>query len=63
MKDKGKKRERLPRLIIDSIAERTGYSRRYVRAVIKGQRRNVVIEYLWKLSQEDMGKFLEQTKK
>ena len=63
MNEKEKKRQRLPRLIIDSIAERTGYSRSYIRAVIKGRRRNYVIEYLWKLSQEDMGKFLEQTKK
>ena len=62
-REKGSNRSRnwIPSLIVEGIAKKTGYSRKHIRDVIKGRKRNYIIEYLWKLSQEDAEKFLKET--
>lgn len=61
MSKKKQGRKKIPRVIIEGIAKKTGYSRSYIREVIKGRKRNYIIEYFWKLSQENEEKFLKET--
>ena len=61
MKTRKKTHKKIPTPILDGIQKATGYSRKYISAVISGKRENLIISYYFKLAQEDFGKFREET--
>ncbi len=58
---KQKEKIKIPKQILDGIQKKTGYSRSHIRNVIKGRYNNPIINYYYKLAQEDFGKFLKET--